>query len=97
MALILLQLFLDRRKHLGLHERGDRDGEPVLRRDIHRRDGPARLQRAPTLGPQPRAQRLLPRLAKGGGPLIGWILQHAPHHTAIPHGLPGAGHLAAPG
>src|SRR5512145_1780160 len=37
MALILPQLLLDYRKHLGLHNRGDRDGQPRFLGDIDRR------------------------------------------------------------
>src|SRR5262249_2784518 len=69
------------------------DRDPVLRWDIARGHGPARLHRAVALGAQPGPQWLLPRLAKRRGPLIGRILQDAPHHTPIPHGPARAGHL----
>ena len=39
MAAILLQLCLDRGKHLGVHQRRDRDGEPVFWGHSHGRDG----------------------------------------------------------
>ena len=94
MALVLLQLLLNGREHLGLHERGDRDRDPVLRWDITDGDGPARLHGTVALGAQPGAQGLLARLAKRRGALIGRILQDAPHDTPIPHGLARAGHLA---
>ena len=93
MALILPQLLLDRRKHLGLHQRGDRDGHPLVLGDIDRRDRPSWLERAPALRPEPRAQRVLAGFAKGCGPHICGGLSHAPHRTAIPHGLAGPGDL----
>ena len=65
MTLILAQLLLDGRKHLGLHERRYGNGEPVLAGDVHRGDRPARLQGAATVGAQPGAEGLLPRFAKG--------------------------------
>ncbi len=93
MALILPPLFLDRRTHLGLHQRGDRDGHPVLLGDLDRRDRSSWLERAPALRPEPRAQRVLAGLAKGRGPHRRGGLSHAPHRTTIPDGLAGPGEL----
>jgi hypothetical protein len=93
MALILPPWLLDRRKPLGLHQRGDRDGHPLVLGDIDRRDRPSWLERAPALRPEPRAQRVSAGFAKGGGPHIRGVLSHAPHRTAIPHGLAGPGDL----
>src|SRR5215831_12568214 len=94
MALVLLQLLLNRGEHRGLHERWDRDRNPILWGDITRGHGTTRLHGPVALGAQPRPQRLLTRLAKRRCPLIGRILQDAPHHTPIPHGLARAGHFA---
>ena len=94
MALVLLQLLLDCRKHLGLYECRDRDRDPVLRRDIIDRHGAAWLHGPAALGPQPGAQGALARLAKSRGALIGRMLQDTPPHTPIPDGLAGAGHFA---
>src|SRR5215831_7855282 len=97
MALVLLQLLLHGREHRGLHERGDGNRNPVLWGDIPDGDGPAWLHGPIALGPQPGPQRLQAGLAKRRAALIGWIFQDAPYHTAIPHGLAGAGHLACLG
>jgi hypothetical protein len=93
MALMLPQLFLDRRKHLGLHQRGDRDGHPCLLGDIDRRDRSSWLERAPALRPEPRAQRVVAGLATGRGPHRRGVLSPAPHRTTIPDGLAGPGEL----
>jgi len=42
------------------------------------------------LGPQARAQLRRTGLTEGGGPLVGRILEDAPHGAAIPHRLAGA-------
>jgi hypothetical protein len=97
MAAMLLPLGLDRGTHLGLHTRRDREGEPVFGRHLHRRDGAPGLEGAPPLGAEPRAQQFLPRLAQRGRAARGRMFSQAPHHTAVPHGLPGARHLAGPG
>src|SRR5215475_4774453 len=94
MALVLLPLLLHRGEHRGLHERWDRDRHPILWWDIIRGHGTTRLHGPVALGAQPGPQRCLARLAKRRGPLIGGILQEAPHHTPIPHGLARAGHFA---
>ena len=52
------------------------------------------MQRTPPLGAQPWTQRFLPCFTKRCRADIGWIVSQAPHHTAVPHGLPGARHLA---
>lgn len=93
MALMLPPWLLDRRKHRGLPQRGDRDGPPLLLGAIDRRDRPAWLKRAPALGSEPRAARVLPGLAKGRGPPRRGVLAHAPHRPAIPEGRAGPGHL----
>ena len=85
--LMLAPLVLDGRKPVGLHDRGPREGAPVLARDVHRGDRPARRPRAPTLRPQPGAERLLTRLPKGGGAHRGRMPQHAPDGAPIPHRL----------
>src|SRR5215831_3871248 len=95
MALVLPQLVLDGREHRGLHERRDRDRDPVLRGNITDGDGPARLHGPMALGSQPGPQGLQAGLAKRRGSLIGRILQEAPHDTPIPDGFAGAGHLAS--
>src|SRR5262245_38179455 len=94
MALVLLQLLLNRGEHRGLHERWDRDRNPILWGDIRGGVGTAWWHGPVSRGAQPRPQRLLTRLAKRRCPLIGRILQDAPHHTPIPHGLARAGHFA---
>ena len=66
MAAILLQLCLDRGKHLGIHKRRDRDGEPVFWGHIHGRDGTPGWEGASPLGTEPWAQRFLPCFAKRG-------------------------------
>src|SRR5215467_8776487 len=90
MALVLSQLVLDGRAYFGLHQRWDRDRDPVLWGDIMNGDGTARLHGPVALGAQPRPQRLQAGLAKRRRPLIGRILQDAPHDTAIPDGFAGA-------
>ena len=92
-ALRLPPWLLDRRTHRGLHQRGDRDGPPLLLGDIDRRDRPAGLKRAPALGSEPRAERVWPGLAQGRGPPRRGVLSQAPHRTAIPEGRAGPGHL----
>src|SRR5215510_3905579 len=100
MALVLPQLVLDGREYFGLHQRWDRDRDPVLWGDIMDGDGAARLHGPVALGPQLGAPRLQAGLAKRRGPLIGRILQDAPHDTAVPDGfagtrpLPGLGQAA---
>src|SRR5262249_49772013 len=90
MALVLLPLLLDGREHRGLHECRDRDRDPVLRGDIPDGDGTARLHGPVALGPQPGPQRLQAGLAKCRRPLIGPLLQDAPHGTPRPQRvLPG--------
>ena len=93
MAWMLPHLFLDRRTHLGLHQRGDRDGHPFLLGDIDRRDRSSWLERAPALRPEPRAPRGLAGLATGRGPHRRGVLAHAPPRTTIPDGLAGPGAL----
>ena len=97
MPLILPQLLAHRCEHLRLHERWDRDRDPVLWWDITDGHRPAWLHGATALGTQPRPQGLLACLAKRRSTCIGWVLQNAPHHTPIPDGLAGAGHLACLG
>src|SRR5262249_732816 len=100
MALVLPQLLLDGRAYFGLHQRGDRGRDPVLWGGIMDGDGGARLHGPVALGPQLGAPRLQAGLAKRRGPLIGRILQDAPHDTAVPDGfagtrpLPGLGQAA---
>src|SRR4029453_7146820 len=96
-ALLLLPLFLDRCAYLGRDERRDRAGAPVLRRDIARGHGTARWHGTGALGAPPGPRPPLPRLPTGRGPLLGWMLPEAPHHTPLPHGPPRAGHLAPRG
>jgi hypothetical protein len=90
MALMLPQLFLDGRAHLGRHERRDREREPVLRGDSTDGDGTARRHGPVALGPQPGPQWLQAGLAKHRGALRGRILQDAPPDTPIPDGCAGA-------
>ena len=85
---------LDSSADLGLHERRHGQREPILLRHGHRGDGPPWLERAAPRGAEPRVEGCLVGLAKGGRALRGWIVQQAPHDTAIPHGLAGAGALA---
>jgi hypothetical protein len=96
MASMLLHLLLDRRHHLGLHNRGHRDGVPFLLGDVNGRHGPPWLTRPSSLRPQARSQRFLARLAKGRRAQIRRMLSHPPDHTAIPDPLPRAGDLACP-
>src|SRR5262249_34063888 len=97
MAFVLLQLLLHGREYRGLHERGDRDRDPVLRCDITGGDGTPWRYRTMALGAQPGPQRLQTRLTKRRCPLIGRIFQDAPYHTPVPHGLARASHLACLG
>src|SRR5262249_57212870 len=97
MTLVLLHLLLNSREDFRLHECRDRDGDPVLGRDIRGGDCPAWLHGPVALGPQPGTQGALPCLAKGRGALIGRIFQDAPYHTAMPDRLACTGHLAGVG
>jgi hypothetical protein len=63
MALVFPPLLLDRCEHRGLHERWDRDRDPLLRWDITGGHGTTRLHGTSALGPQPGPPRLLARLA----------------------------------
>src|SRR5262249_51660404 len=94
MALVLLELSLYCGEHLRFYKGWHGDRDPVFRGDIARRHGTARLHRSMALGPQPGPQRLQARLAKRCCPLIGRVFQDAPHDTAIPDRLAGAGYLA---
>jgi hypothetical protein len=73
MTAILLQLCLDCRKHLGIDNRGDRDGKPVFRGHIHGRDSAPGLEGASALRPEPWTQRFLTCFAKRGHADIGRI------------------------
>src|SRR5215471_11587897 len=89
MALVLPQLVLDGREHRGLHERRDRDRDPVLRGNITDGDGPARLHGPMALGSQPGPQGLQAGLAKRRGSLIGRILQEVLYDIPILDGFAG--------
>jgi hypothetical protein len=68
LAWMLPYWLLAPREPLGLHERGDRAGAPLLLGPRDGGDRPAGLQRPPPLGPQPGAERLPAGLANGRGP-----------------------------
>lgn len=97
MALVDLELRLDRRKEDWLHHRGHGNGNPLLGGHITDRHRPSRVHWAPPLRAQTGPQGPQTGLPKGGGPLLGRILQDAPHHTAIPDSFSSPGHFAGLG
>jgi hypothetical protein len=96
-AQVLLQLLLHGGEERGVHQRRHGDGDPLLRRDVGRRDRAAWLQAPPALGAQARGERAGVRLPECGRALVGGILEHPPHGGPVPDGLSRPGLLAGPG
>jgi hypothetical protein len=93
MGVMDLSLLWHRRQHGGRNKCGHRDGHPVFGRHSDDRHGPPWLPWAPPRRPQARPPGPLAGFPKRGRPHVCRVLQEAPDHPALPHGLPRPRHF----